>query len=153
MIFVILAEIERFAALRHDRSFGPVTVLSIDHSVCCRHVNSPNNKHNEEIADLGLKTFLKMLLVDNFIRKALSACGSLHNTQVVCFVVVLMVLGNTRHQASSSLLTKILLGLLLSTGQPERGPIVEVAIKNRQCTRFHLIDNSNSSFSGFWEYT
>ena len=102
------AETERFAALRHDPSFGPVNVLSIDHFVCCRHVNSPNNKHNEEIADLGLKTFLKMLLVDNFIRKRLSACGSLQNTQVVCFVVVLMVLANTRHQASSSLLTKIL---------------------------------------------
>lgn len=32
-------------------------------------MDSPTNKYNEAIADLGLQTFLKMLLVDNFIRK------------------------------------------------------------------------------------
>ena len=31
------------------------------------YVNSPNNRYNKAVADLGLNCYLKMLLKDNFI--------------------------------------------------------------------------------------
>lgn len=58
----------------HLACYGILLLMSESSSLIldldiCRHVDSPTNKHNEAIADLGLQTFLKMLLVDNFIRR------------------------------------------------------------------------------------
>ena len=35
-----------------------------------RHVDSPSNIYNEAVGNLGLQTYLKMLLMDNFIRES-----------------------------------------------------------------------------------
>lgn len=44
----------------------------------CRHVESPTNPYNEAVGNLGLQTYLKMLLLDNFIRKLIASCSFLH---------------------------------------------------------------------------
>ena len=44
----------------------------------CRHVESPTNPYNEAVGNLGLQTYLKMLLLDNFIRKLIFSLSALH---------------------------------------------------------------------------
>ena len=41
-----------------------------------RYVESPENKHNEALADIGLESYLKMLLFDRFfhVRSANNFC-------------------------------------------------------------------------------
>jgi hypothetical protein len=43
-----------------------------------RYVESPENKHNEALADIGLESYLKMLLFDRFFHVRSATILSAH---------------------------------------------------------------------------